>query len=186
MKTDWDVCLQSSECAAGAPPPRQRRAGGWEEAIFGRISHHPFGPQCSREFATLHISCRKQQFPSLSLESTGCRPAGWLALWVFLMLFAPKDKKCQIPSNCIYLWLLTGSLLHNSWVLLLGAGGWMGGWVNDRLTSSMGLFQTAFDWRCVTACRGAARVGTCRSSRATKTRQSSRQGMNSLFPLKGF
>ena len=47
------------------------------EVIFGRISHHPFGPAprfsttelsvllcvvCSREFATLRISRRKQQF----------------------------------------------------------------------------------------------------------------------------
>ena len=103
MKTDWDVCLQSLEFAA---PVRAAvaEAGGWEEAIFGRISHHPFGPQCSREFATLHISCRKQQFPSLSRSlwlarcSLGC---GMLLL--LLMLFAPKDKKCQIPSNCIYL-----------------------------------------------------------------------------------
>ena len=41
-----------------------KNGGGREAAaaIFGRISHHPFGPRSSREFATLHISCRKQQF----------------------------------------------------------------------------------------------------------------------------
>ena len=31
MKTDWDVCLQSSECAGA--PPRQRRVGGRKQYL---------------------------------------------------------------------------------------------------------------------------------------------------------
>ena len=147
---------------------------GWwvEEAIFGRISHHPFGPQCSREFATLHISCRKQQFPSL--PKLYMELAGWLAR----MLFAPRKRQKNARYHLIVFiydyycdWDARGGF-HNSTVLLgisysehkpsaarhgggsggmaaaTAAPGWMGGWVNDRLTSSMGLFQTAFDWRC--------------------------------------
>ena len=67
-------------------------AVGWEEAIFGRISHHPFGPQCSREFATLHISCRKQQFPSLYLARFGSLAGMWDAT-AASNAFCPKRQK---------------------------------------------------------------------------------------------
>ena len=130
------------------------RAGGgeeegeWtEEAIFGRISHHPFGPQCSREFATLHISCRKQQFPSLSrIDWLPCRPAGWLSgyFWCFL----PQKTKNARYHLIVFIydyWLGSGA---STWRWhQLGSNSGIVGWVNDRLKSSMGLFQTAFDWR---------------------------------------